>query len=100
MLLMRSRPHPTDPGRMLLDQQRFERFPRSAAPPPRPRHSRFSLGDGSLGKVTDQDMHNLVRVQEGMPSAAFGHLVLGDQEALIAHMHDVLDELVSAPLGA
>jgi phenylpropionate dioxygenase-like ring-hydroxylating dioxygenase large terminal subunit len=100
MLVMRSRPHPTDPGRMLLDQQRFERFPRSAVAPPRPRHSRFSLGEGSLGQVTDQDMHNLVRVQEGMQSAAFRQLVFGDQESLIAHMHDVLDELISAPLGA
>jgi hypothetical protein len=45
-------------------------------------------------------MHNLVRVQEGMQSAAFRQLVFGDQEVLIAHMHDVLDELISAPLGA
>lgn len=65
---------------MLRDQQRFERFPRSAVPPPRPRQSRLALGgEGSLGMVTDQDMHNLVRVQEGMQSAAFRQLVFGDQ---------------------
>lgn len=94
MLLMRSRPHPSDPGRMLLDQQRFERFRRGDARPPRPQHSSFSLGGGSLGTVTDQDMHNLVRVQQGMQSPAFRELVLGDQEVLIAHMHDTLDELI------
>jgi hypothetical protein len=35
-----------------------------------------------------------------MQSTAFSELVFGDQEGLIAHMHDVLDELISAPLGA
>ena len=97
MLSLRSRPHPTDPGWMLLDQQRFERAVRGGAPRPRPAHSRFALGKGSLGTVTDQDMFNLVRVQQGMMSAGFEQLVLGEQERLIAHMHATLDTFVAWP---
>jgi len=95
MLSLRSRPHPTDPGGMLLDQQRFERVERGRPRRARPTHSRFSLGGGSLGTVTDQDMSNLVRVQQGMVSGGFEALVLGEQERLIAHMHDTLDSYVS-----
>ena len=77
ILSLRSRPHPTDPGRMLLDQQRFERACRGKERPRRPAHQRFVYGQGSLGTVTDQDMYNLVRVQEGLRSAGFEGLVLG-----------------------
>jgi phenylpropionate dioxygenase-like ring-hydroxylating dioxygenase large terminal subunit len=94
MQSLRARPHPTDPGRMLLDQQRFDRVARGAPRPKRPKHDQFVYGSGSLGTVTDQDMFNLVRVQQGMTSRGFEGLVLGDQELLIRHMHDVLDTYI------
>jgi phenylpropionate dioxygenase-like ring-hydroxylating dioxygenase large terminal subunit len=97
VLTLRARPHPTDPGRMLLDQQRFERVSRAKGRPRRPVHNDFAFGKGSLGTVTDQDMHNLVRVQQGMQSSGFEGLVVGDQELLIRHMHRMLDAYVPWP---
>jgi phenylpropionate dioxygenase-like ring-hydroxylating dioxygenase large terminal subunit len=97
VLSLRARPHPSDPCRMLLDQQRFERAPRGKQRPRRPAHQRFDYGSGSLGTVTDQDMYNLVRVQQGMQSSGFEGLVLGDQEQLIHHMHRTLDTYVPWP---
>lgn len=92
MMLLRHRPHPTDPGRMLLDQQQYVRVPQGAPRPARPAHEsgRFGSG-GSLGHVTDQDAHTLVRVQRGMRSRGFDALVLGAMEERILHMHRVLD---------
>lgn len=97
ILSLRSRPHPTDPGRMFFDQQRFERLPRGSERPRRPRHEQFVYGSGSLGTVTDQDMFNLVRVQQGMRSSGLEGLVLGEQERLIEHMHRMLDTYVPWP---
>ena len=94
---LRARPHPTDPGRMLVDQQRFERIPRGTPRPRRPAHTVFAFGQGSLGAVTDQDMFNLVRVQQGMASSGFDGLVIGDQEDLIRHLHQSLDRYVPWP---
>ena len=82
---------------MLLDQQRFERASRGKERPRRPPSQRFVCGKGSLGTVTDQDMYNLVRVQQGMQSSGFDGLVLGDQEQLIHHMHRMLDAYVPWP---
>lgn len=90
LMLLRHRPHPTDPGRMLLDQQQYVRLPPgSKRPRPTPEVGRF--GTGSLGFVTDQDTHNLVRVQRGMRSSGFDRLVLGSLERRLAHMHETLD---------
>jgi phenylpropionate dioxygenase-like ring-hydroxylating dioxygenase large terminal subunit len=100
VLCLRARPHPTDPGRMLLDQQRFERVARSKGRPRRPAHQHFAFGKGSLGTVTDQDMYNLARVQQGMRSSGFEGLVTGDQELLIHHMHRMLDTYVRWPQRA
>jgi phenylpropionate dioxygenase-like ring-hydroxylating dioxygenase large terminal subunit len=97
VLTLRARPHPTDPNRMLLDQQRFERLPKGRNRPQRPVHTRFPYGKGSLGAVTDQDMYNLVRVQVGMRSSGFDGLVLSDQELLISHLHRMLDTFVPWP---
>ncbi len=94
---LRARPHATDPGRMLVDQQRFERIPRGAARPNRPEHTVVAYGQGSLGTVTDQDMFNLVRVQQGMESSGFEGLVIGDKEGLIRHLHQGLDTYVPWP---
>jgi hypothetical protein len=96
-LTLRAIPHPTDPGRTLLHQQRFERGSMGRERRRRPAHQRFVYGEGSLGTVTDQDMFNLVRVQQGMCSSGFDGLVLGDQELLIAHMHRMLDTYVPWP---
>ncbi|MDQ3034099.1 MAG: aromatic ring-hydroxylating dioxygenase subunit alpha [Myxococcota bacterium] len=90
LMLLRHRPHPTDPGRMLLDQQQYARIPRDAKRSrPTPEVGRF--GSGSLGFVTDQDTHNLVRVQRGMQSSGFERLVLGSLERRLAHMHETMD---------
>lgn len=97
MLALRSRPHPTDPGRMLLDQQRFERLARHTPPAPRPAHQAFAFGAGSLGTVTDQDMQNLVRVQQGLQSRGLTQIVVGEQEVLVRHLHDTLDRYVPWP---
>ncbi len=92
LMLLRHRPHPTDPGRMWLDQQQYVRVPKGSARPPRPSREsgRFGSG-GSLGFVTDQDAHNLVRVQRGMRSSGFDRLVLGSLEERLLHMHRVID---------
>ncbi len=96
LMILRHRPHPTDPGRMLFDQLRFERVTRSKPRPPRPKHEQFVWGAGSLGTVTDQDTFNLVRQQQGMQSTGFVGLKLGEQEICIRHMHQVLDSYLNA----
>ena len=90
-MLLRHRPHPTDPNWMLLDQQQYVRVPRGATRPPRPKPETFRYGEGSLGFVTDQDTFNLVRVQRGMRSSGFGGLLLGENERRIRHMHRTID---------
>lgn len=91
-MLLRHRPHPTDPNRMLLDQQQYVRVPRGGQRPQRPKHQKFAYGKGSLGFVTDQDTFNLVRVQRGMRTAGFDGLLLGENEGRIRHMHRTIDE--------
>lgn len=99
-MLLRHRPHPTDPNRMLLDQQQYVRVPRGAGRPPRPKPERFRYGAGSLGFVTDQDTFNLVRVQKGMQSSGFDALILGNNEIRIRHMHRTIDEYLGNGAGA
>jgi hypothetical protein len=94
-MLLRHRPHPTDPNRMLLDQQQYVRVPRGAPRPPRPKPEKFRYGHGSLGFVTDQDTFNLVRVQRGMRSSGFDGLILGENERRIRHMHQAIDEYLA-----
>jgi phenylpropionate dioxygenase-like ring-hydroxylating dioxygenase large terminal subunit len=94
LMLLRHRPHPTDPGRMILDQQWFQRVPEGAPRPPRPGHSEFAFGKGSLGTNSDQDTFNLIRVQQGMQSSGLDGLVLGNQEICLQHMHDVLSKYI------
>jgi nitrite reductase/ring-hydroxylating ferredoxin subunit len=94
-MLLRHRPHPTDPNRMLLDQQQYVRVPRGTKRPSRPKPERFRYGAGSLGFVTDQDTFNLVRVQRGMQSSGFQGLLLGENERRIRHMHHTIDEYLA-----
>ena len=92
-MALRYRPHPTDPGRMLLDHQEYVRVRAGAARPPRPRHVELPPG-GSLGTVNDQDVFNLIRVQRGMASRGFEGLFVGAHEVCIRHLHDVLNEYI------
>ncbi len=94
-MLLRHRPHPTDPNRMLLDQQQYVRVARGSQPPPRPKPEKFVFGKGSLGFVTDQDTFNLVRVQRGMRVSGFEGLRLGENEGRIRHMHRTIDEYLA-----
>ncbi len=98
-MLLRHRPHPTDPNQMLLDQQQYVRVPRGGKRPPRPKPETFRYGKGSLGFVTDQDTFNLVRVQRGMRSRGFTELVLGENESRIRHMHQTIDTYLATDYG-
>lgn len=95
----RARPHPTDPGRMWLDQWTFERKSRGAPAARRPPNESFRFGEGSLGHVTDQDTATYVRVQRGLRSAGISRIILGDREQRIRHMHATLDRYVAADVG-
>jgi phenylpropionate dioxygenase-like ring-hydroxylating dioxygenase large terminal subunit len=92
-MALRYRPHPTDPGRMLLDHQEYVRVAAGRTRPPRPRHAELAPG-GSLGTVNDQDVFNLIRVQRGMGSSGFQGLFIGAHEVCIRHLHDVLDRYI------
>lgn len=88
--LFRARPHPTDPGRMFFDFQEYERLPAGAGSVARPEHQSALAGEIAIDSVLDQDTRILPSVQDGMRSMGFEHLILGEQEGRIRHMHDVL----------
>jgi hypothetical protein len=98
MLLFVSRPHPTDPNRMLYDLMNFAHLPPDQ-PWQLPEHQSYAHGQISLGLVLDQDAHNLPRVQDGMNSRAFEGLILGRQELRIRHFHATLMDYVGADVG-
>jgi nitrite reductase/ring-hydroxylating ferredoxin subunit len=99
--LFRHRPHPSDPDRMYFDVLNLVRLPN--ADMPRPEHE-FHICDDDLridlvgggGDLLAQDTHNLPRIQQGMHSAGFAGLHLGDQELRIRHFHSVLDRYLDA----
>ncbi len=99
LMLLRHRPHATDPEAAYFDQLIFNRAPLRSAPPsgkarrgpPRAAHREGRPGEISLGAVTDADVSIVERVQRGMRSAGFKGLRVGPEEACIAHMHKVLD---------
>ncbi|MFQ3664837.1 MAG: aromatic ring-hydroxylating dioxygenase subunit alpha [Sphingomonadaceae bacterium] len=93
MLLFVSRPHPSDPNRMLFDLMNFAHL-EPGTPWMLPEHRTYDHGQISLGLVLDQDAHNLPRVQDGMNSASYQGLVLGRQELRIRHFHKVLMDYV------
>ncbi len=95
MLLFVSRPHPTDPNKMLYDLMNFAHLPEDQ-PWQLPDHQTYAHGQLSLGLVLDQDAHNLPRVQEGMNSRAYDGLILGTQELRIRHFHKTLMDYVGA----
>jgi phenylpropionate dioxygenase-like ring-hydroxylating dioxygenase large terminal subunit len=93
MLLFVSRPHPTDPNKMLFDLMNFAHLPPDQ-PWQLPEHQTYKHGQISLGLVLDQDAYNLPRVQEGMNSRAYEGLIIGTQELRIRHFHKILDDYI------
>jgi phenylpropionate dioxygenase-like ring-hydroxylating dioxygenase large terminal subunit len=93
MLMFVSRPHPTDPDKMFFDLLNFAHLA-PETPHQLPEHTTYDHGQISLGQVLDQDAHNLPVVQEGMHSAAYDGLILGEQELRIRHFHKVLEDYV------
>ena len=97
LMLFRHRPHPTDPNKMYFDEWMLEYIvDEDEMPEYRPQHKFYKHGEASLGMVVDQDGYNLPRVQQGMHSAAFDGLWLGDLEVRIRHFHKVMDEYLNA----
>ena len=118
-LVMRARPHPTDPGRCLWDKFTFRLAPdkavadRAGGPftphastlfeqPSRPEHDEFTQDDVIAGRKTmtitiDQDIHLIRDVQRGMRSRGFRTALLSADESRVQHYHDWLDHLLDAP---
>lgn len=112
-LVMRARPHPTDPNRCWWDKFTFHRYPDPAvaeragvdfapndallpAPDERPLHDAFTQDDIIAGRKTmtrtiDQDIHLIRDVQAGMRSRGFDTALLSDEENRVQHYHDWLD---------
>jgi len=111
-LIMRARPHPTDPNRCFWDKLSFHRQPDPAVaeragvafashptdhrtPAERPEHDEFTQDDIIAGRKTmtitiDQDIHLIRDVQAGMRSRGFITARLCDDEARVQHYHDWL----------
>ncbi len=116
-MVMRARPHPTDPNRCWWDKFSFHRRPREAVarragvefepfdpadvePIERPEHDEFTQEDIIAGRKTmtitiDQDVHLIRDVQAGMRSRGFDTAVLGDDEVRVQHYHDWLDHFMA-----
>jgi len=112
-LVMRARPHPTDPNKCFWDKLTFRRQPDPAVAVaagveftpysqkdlehvPRPEHDEFDQDEVIAGRKTmnitvDQDVHLIRDVQAGMHSRGFTTQVLSDEEVRIQHYHDWLD---------
>ena len=91
--LFRARPHPSDPNRMLMDFQEYERLSPTTRTS-RPAHKHYKHGEISLDAVLDQDAAILPQVQRGMVSSSFKYLRLGMQEQRLKHMHQILDRYI------
>lgn len=111
-LIMRARPHPTDPNQCWWDKFTFHRQPDPAvaeaagvafepyarddrAPADRPEHDEFSQDDIIEGRKSmtitiDQDVHLIRDVQAGMRSRGFDTAQLCDDEVRVQHYHDWL----------
>ena len=86
LMLFRHRPHASDPNKMYFDVWMLEYIvDPEEMPDERPRHRFYEYGEKSLGMVIDQDGANLPKVQQGMQSAAFDGLWLGDLEVRLRH---------------
>jgi nitrite reductase/ring-hydroxylating ferredoxin subunit len=67
-----------------------------ARPANRVATSRIRAGERSLGPITDRDVAMLPGLQLGVESAGFGAPRYTAQEAAVANMHRVLDEMIRA----
>jgi len=112
-LVMRARPHPTDPNKCFWDKYTFKLVPnpevaaragvefrpsnpKDLLPIPRPTHDEFEQDDVIAGRKTmditvDQDVHLIRDIQAGMHSRGFTSQILSEEEARIQHYHDWLD---------
>ncbi len=112
-MVMRARPHPTDPDWCYWDKFSLHRQPDPAvaarhgvafephdaadvAPVARPEHEDFTQDDIIAGRKTmgvtiDQDVHFIRDVQAGMHSRGFESQILNLDEVRIQHFHDWLD---------
>jgi phenylpropionate dioxygenase-like ring-hydroxylating dioxygenase large terminal subunit len=97
--LFRQRPHATDPNRMYFDIWTFKLVAEGEEWPEPQEHVQFRHGEKSIGLVLDQDAANLPGVQQGMNSAGFRGLWIGDQELRIRHFHKVIDDYIYGPGG-
>ena len=115
-LIMRARPHPTDPNRCFWDKFTFHRRPSQEVaeragvayepfdpndvdPVERTAHDEFTQEDIIEGRKTmtitiDQDVHLIRDVQAGMRSRGFDTALLCDDEARVQHYHDWLGHFV------
>lgn len=120
--IMRARPHPTDPGKCMLDKltlaMPFRQMDNGVSPVlvgdpavagvsrdgPRPEREEFTQdmvrkGEHSMTETVDQDIFYLPDMQAGMRSNGFSTAMLSDDENRIAHMHDWLETwLVDNPM--
>ncbi len=88
-LMMRMRPHETDPNQCYCDVQILV-YQDPGNTKQRPAHTVHAEADVSLGDVIDQDAARLREVQAGLRSGSFPGLFLGEQERRIRHFHHVL----------
>lgn len=94
MMLFLSRPHPSDPNKMLWDLQ-FYVYPDPSEPRPEPPERTYhKYDDVDLGEVLEQDAFNLPYVQAGMNSDVYEGLILSKQEERILAFHNSWAEYV------
>ena len=118
--MMRSRPHPDDPTKSLLDKWTLQLNPDPAlggdvkqnqtlhgtsdqATDQSGRverdcfhYTEVLAGEKSMTDTIDQDISLLARVQAGAQSSGFDQAWLSDQEIRVAHFHDTLNKAYAA----
>ena len=113
MLVMRARPHPTDPHQCTWDKFTFVMMPtgnKDSAlpfsftrksdnrddPEARPARDVFTQeeiisGEKTMSITVDQDIHLIRDVQAGMRSRGFDTALLSDEEVRVTHYHNWID---------
>jgi phenylpropionate dioxygenase-like ring-hydroxylating dioxygenase large terminal subunit len=121
LMVLRPRPHPTDPDKCFFDRWtlRIPTTPEAAralrlggdpnaapdAVVERPEREEFGheeiiAGRRSLSLVVDQDIQHLPHMQAGLHSRGFSRAVLNEDECRVQHFHDWLDVwLEGSPLA-